>query len=210
MSENTPPAKPAGKGRPGKLHPTIIVAIITAISAAIVALFNSPALVAWIQKDEDPTPVPINRPKPEFLAQVVYPPEQLEQEEYVVAPGASAADASPEYLQVARVAFGQDKKTIVVDVRIKNTGTEPAFLELGQRFFALEDNQGRKAEIVWFCCDSSGDLLPPGREREVQIFFQLDGWYGKSLAMRWLHFRVTGLLPVVRASWKFRPLATKA
>jgi hypothetical protein len=81
-------------------------------------------------------------------------------------------------------------------------------LDLNERFFSMADNNGRSAELIYFCCASKGDVLPPGEERTIQLFFRDQGWHGKGVSARAIFLRVRGLLPVVSASWKAPTLPT--
>lgn len=170
-------------------------------------------------KPQDPavtgsiTPAPESTPPVGFVAGYVYPAESIERTEYVTEAGRLPAEKIDDFLRVTRVAFGRDGERhqfFQVTVMLKNTSTMPIQLDLTERFFGLVDDRGREARLAYFCCTSRGDLLSPGQEREIQLFFQGSGWEGKNLSARHLFFRVQGLLPIVRASWKFQTLATAA
>jgi len=116
-----------------------------------------------------------------------------------------------EFLTLSRLAYGTADKTnraFQVDLAIKNTSRDPILLDLNERFFSMADNNGRSAELIYFCCASKGDALPPGEVRTVQLFFRDAGWHGKGVSASAIFFRVRGFLPVVSASWKVPTLAT--
>jgi hypothetical protein len=83
---------------------------------------------------------------------------------------------------------------------------------VSERFFQLEDDRGRVAPMVFFCCRTrSGDLLSPRESRELKLIFQAaPGWEGKETRARRIYLKVRGLLPVARGTWAFSPLATAA
>jgi hypothetical protein len=148
---------------------------------------------------------------PEFTTQHVYPPEKIERTEYLTEPGAFPADTIDSVLRVTRIAFGQDgqgHQIFQVSLALKNTTKEPIVLDLTERFFSLADDTGRTATLLYFCCASAGDLLSPGEEREINLFFQSSGWVGKGVTAQHILLRVQGLLPVVRGTWRFPTLAT--
>jgi hypothetical protein len=113
-----------------------------------------------------------------------------------------------DFIKLSRVAFGNDHETFSIQLTIKNTGTRPILLDLNDRYFTLDDDLGRTAALVYFCCDAKGESLAPGGERKVQLFFRSAQWYGKKIAAHSIFFRVHGFLPIVRASWKLHVLAT--
>jgi hypothetical protein len=149
----------------------------------------------------------------EFATQFLYRPDMIERVEYEVEPGQLPAEKMDEFLRLTRVAFGRDadrRQIFQVTVMLKNTGNRPILLDLTSRFFSLTDDHGGVGELLYFCCDSQGDMLSPGQEREIQLFFQSKGWQGKGLSAHQILFRIEGLLPVLRATWKFPTLATAA
>lgn len=178
-------------------------------------IFDKPALVVPkpdLTTDPKPDPKPESHP-PEFTAQFVYRTNMIERTEFTTEPGHAPSENLEEFLVLSRLAYGTIEKTnraFQVDVTIKNTGREAVFLDLNERFFSLTDNTGRSGELLYFCCASKGDVLPPGQERVVQLFFKDAGWHGKGVSARAIFFRVQGFLPVVRASWKAPTLATAA
>jgi hypothetical protein len=97
-----------------------------------------------------------------------------------------------------------------LELRITNTAPAPIHLDLTERFFTLQDDHGRQATLRYFCCQARGDLLAPGESRTLLLFFRSTEWYGKEIGARRILLKVTGLLPVERATWEFPVLATAA
>ncbi len=100
--------------------------------------------------------------------------------------------------------------TFRLEFRITNTASDPIHLDLTERFFTLEDDHGRQATLRFFCCRAQGELLAPGQSRSLLLFFHSSEWYGKEIGARRILLKVTGLLPVERATWEFPVLATAA
>jgi hypothetical protein len=166
-----------------------------------------------IPKPPPPTPQTEPAPPRDFTTQFLYRPEMIERVEYQLQPGQPAAEKMDEFLRVTRVAYGRDaerRQIFQVTVTLKNTSNDPVLLDLTSRFFSMTDDQGGKGELVYFCCPSQGDLLSPGQEREIQLFFSSKGWHGKGVSARQIFFQIEGLLPVLQATWKVPTLATKA
>ena len=147
---------------------------------------------------------------PDFVTDYVFDQASIERIEYEVETGKLPEENIDAFLRLVRVALAEDHQTFNVRLLIKNTSMNPIRLDLDNRFFRLEDNQGRKANMIYFCCVSKGDLLGPGQEREVQMFFQSSGWYGKELTASSIFFRVSGFLPLIRATWKMPTVAVLA
>jgi hypothetical protein len=150
-----------------------------------------------------------------FTAQYIYRPERIERTEYETETesGQYPKETIDDFLRLTSVALGGDgarvRNILQITVTLKNTKKDPIFLDLTERFFSLDDNAGNAATLLYFCCASRpGELLSPGQEREIQLFFQGGHWSGKHLAAQWIFFHVQGLLPVVRGTWKMRTLAT--
>jgi hypothetical protein len=97
-----------------------------------------------------------------------------------------------------------------LELRITNTASAPIHLDLTERFFTLQDDRGRPATLRYFCCPAQGELLAPGQSRSLLLFFHSSEWYGKEIGARRILLKVTGLLPVERATWEFPVLATAA
>ena len=135
-------------------------------------------------------------------------------DEYRLDPTARFPTDRGDVVQLERLAFGElpnGRKAFSLRVSVTNYSDDPIQLDLTPRFFALIDDQGQRAELLFFCCEARGDLLPPQQQRVVHLIYAaVPGWEGKETTPGMIHFRIAGLLPVVRASWSFRPLATAA
>jgi hypothetical protein len=168
-------------------------------------------------KSQTPTESPPVSPAaegtpPEFTAEYVYPPESIERIEYLTEPGQFPKETIDDFLSVTRVAFGRDGQghhILQITLTLKNTKKDPVFLDLTEHYFSVDDDTGRVATLLYFCCSSRpGELLPSGQERQIQLFFQSGDWYGKRVAAGKILFHVHGFLPVVHAEWKIPTLAT--
>lgn len=193
----------------------VVVAIATYL--AFGARPNTPA-VPTVTTSPSPTATPTSTPTPipPFITDYVYEiddpwgPALVELE---VEPGILPSETITGFLRLSRLALGtfenDDAPMYDVTFRIKNTSEQPMTLDLDARFFSAEDEQGRSADLVAFCCDAHGVLLTSGQEREVRLVFKLrPEWVGKggsSVAF----IRVRGFLPVTRASWEI-PLPVTA
>ena len=160
---------------------------------------------------DPPTLTPTRQPPPAFVSYTVFDVGEQDRVEFETESGMLPEETITEFLRVDRVAFGElgaSELAYSIELRIKNTGTEPILLDLDERFFSLVDEQGQEAELVYFCCVSRGDLLSPGQERAVTLIFQaLPGWFGKELTSNLVFFRIRGLLPVLRATWQIPTIA---
>jgi hypothetical protein len=147
-----------------------------------------------------------------FVNILVYPPDEIKKTEYSLDPNSSFPRGSRDVVALEQAAFGrvlQDYKAFNVIVSVTNTSERPILLDLTQRFFELQDDQGRPAELFYFCCKASGETLGPGQQRQIQLLYRLPpGWVGKGLRVKTISFKITGLLPLLRGAWEFRPLAT--
>ena len=142
------------------------------------------------------------------------PAHAIERTEYTLDPTARFPTDRGDVVQLERLAFGKlsdGTKAFNVRVSVTNTTDQPILLDLTPRFFELVDDRGRQAELLYFCCEAHGDSLGPGEQRQIQLIYRsAQGWEGKETTPGMIHFRISGLLPVVRATWSFRPLATAA
>lgn len=181
----------------------------------------APTLVPTLAATDPPTPAPTAAPTavptaataPEFVGRYPLNVEALELVEYVPEPGIASAQPITDALTVTQLEFGELVGEQLpgwnIRLRFTNTRADPVVLDLSGRFFRLEDDQGRAAELVYFCCPAQGDLLGPGQSRELQLFFLSHAdWFGKEVSARRIFIRVTGLLPIRRAVWSFPPLQT--
>jgi len=150
----------------------------------------------------------------DFVSRFVLPIEEIERTEYSLDPTSSFPQDGEDVVTLERLAFGVLQETgnaFKIEIAITNTTDRPILLDLTHRFFVLEDDQGRKAELLYFCCHAAGEDLGPGQRRQIQLIFHANPeWEGKEVAADQIYFRVTGLLPLVRGTWTFLPLATAA
>jgi hypothetical protein len=172
------------------------------------------AALAWmlVSREGEPT-WPIS--ESEFLTQHVYAADQLERVEYEIDRTHELASAGEGLLSVERVAFGRltgGEPALSIGVVLKNDTASPIQIDVNERFFQLEDDRGRVAPMVFFCCRTrSGDLLSSGESRGLKLIFEAaPGWEGKETRARRIYLKVRGLLPVARGTWAFSPLATAA
>lgn len=208
---------------------TGIAALLTAIGGLVAALSAAgvfapqvtpapatPTLTASLTSTQIPTVPPTVTPTPEtpptFVSEFVFDMTwDIQQVEFESEPGILPTETITDFLQLSRVAFGKLESSDLaysVQLRIKNTESRPFVLDLDERFFSLEDDHGRAAELVYFCCPSQGEILASGQERVVElIFLALPEWVGKEVSVSAVFFRVRGLLPVVRAAWLIPSLA---
>jgi hypothetical protein len=134
----------------------------------------------------------------------VLEPWSIELVEFEVEPGVLPTEVVSDLIRLDRVAFGRlDADRSAYDVRlvVKNANSQAIRLTLEQGFFALEDRQGRAANLIYFCCATSGEILVPGQEREVQLIFEDRPEWGGKGGEGVAYLRVRGFLPIVRASW---------
>lgn len=158
------------------------------------------------------TPAPLAAP--EF--RLIYPFDAAAVEQIELVADAALTPTIPisGFLRLTRLEFGvfeaEGKTAWDVRLTLTNTSAQPIVLDLSRRFFKLVDDQGRQADLTYFCCDTRpGDVLAPGRQRELQLMFRsVDGWYGKETAIGLIYLEVEGLRPVVRAVWSVPALAT--
>ena len=106
------------------------------------------------------------------------------------------------FLRLSDAAFGtgdasgsRAPDTFRFELTLTNTGLEPLQLDLTDRFFTLEDDRGKQADLRYFCCIARGELLAPGQSRRVLLFFRSTEWYGKGLNAHAIYLKVEGLLP---------------
>jgi hypothetical protein len=150
----------------------------------------------------------------EFTAWHIFQPERIERTEYETETesGQYPKETIDDFLRLTSVALGNDGQRhniLQIIVTLKNTKKDPIFLDLTERFFSVDDTTGYAATLLYFCCASRpGELLSPGQEREIQLFFKAGAWSGKHVSRESIFFHVQGLLPVVRGTWKMPWLAT--
>jgi hypothetical protein len=194
---------------------TGLAAVLTALGG-LLAAFNGSGLFS--SKDAPTKDAPAPAAPPAFVTHYVYDLGDtsfgVKRVEFEFERGMLPEENISSFLELSRVAFGRledSQRAFNVRLAIKNTSARPLQLDLDERFFRLEDNQGRAAELIYFCCASTGEILSAGQVREAQLFFRaLPGWSGKETSARAVFFRVAGLLPIIRAAWQFPVLVTAA
>jgi hypothetical protein len=183
----------------------------TATLTAIQSSVQTSAPTFTLVPTDTPTLTPTPEAPPTFVSHIVFDVGELERVEFEFESGMLPEESMTDFLKLSRVAFGElgsSDLAYSVELRIKNTGTEPILLDLDERFFSLVDEQGQAAKLAYFCCVSRGDFLAPGQERAVTLIFQaLPGWVGKELSSNVVFFRVRGLLPILRATWQIPTIA---
>jgi hypothetical protein len=214
--------QPSNGGRNTELWKQVIVTTGVVVVALIgawqaIRVTQNHSVSGSVAATSQPTPPPAAIPtspatdvasaESTFVSQYVYRADEIDSVEYVT------EGAEPPTLTVERIAFGHDDTGQAFSVRLvlRNTSRRPMTLALSKRFFVLEDDHGRAAELTSFCCDATGAILGAGQSRDISLVFRAPrGWFGKTGAPRMLYLRAEGLLPVVRASWSLQPLRTAA
>jgi hypothetical protein len=150
----------------------------------------------------------------DFVSAFVFRPDLVERTEYTLDPTSRFPADRGDVVRLERLAFGKladGTSAFSVRVSVNNVTDAPIQLDLTPRFFELADDRGRRAELLFFCCEAKGALLGLREQRQLHLIYRSEpGWEGKETTPGGIHFRVSGLLPVVRATWSFRPLATAA
>jgi hypothetical protein len=150
----------------------------------------------------------------DFVSRYVYPDGAIERTDYALDPTLEIAANPDSLLRVTRVAYGSlsdSAAAMSITVRFRNVTAAPLNMDFDHRFFSLDDDQGRKGALLYFCCASGADLLPPGGEREMQLIFAAHtGWSGKEVQAHRINFHVNGLLPLTSGTWSVPALATAA
>lgn len=147
----------------------------------------------------------------DFVSEHVLPADVVTRDEYTLDP-TTRFPAEPDVVRLERIAFGRladGSMGFNVRVNVHNPTAEPIQLDLTPRFFTLSDDQGRDAELLYFCCEAEGEILGPRQQRQLQLIYRaVPGWQGKEGGASRIHFHISGLLPLVRGSWSFPPLRT--
>jgi hypothetical protein len=150
----------------------------------------------------------------DFVTAFLLPEDILERTEYSLEPGSRFPDDQGDVVRLERLAFGRlanGRPAFHLRVSVNNVTADPIQLDLTTRFFDLRDDRGEHAPLLYFCCEARGDIVGPGQQRIVTLVYaSLPGWEGKETTPGKIYFHISGLLPVVRATWSFRPLATAA
>jgi len=150
----------------------------------------------------------------DFLTRYVIPEEDLEQIEYSIDPTSPIRGENGDVVRLGRVAFGTIADTAMafsVTVVIANTTARPLPLDVTQRFFAMQDDRGRDAELVFFCCATRNEMLAIGQQRELRLIYAGNpAWGGKETGAGRIYFRVSGLMPLASGTWIVPPVMAAA
>jgi TIR domain len=184
-----------------------------AVAVAIAAFFFYPHLHRLISGGEEPF-TQNEALLRNFVSLIIYPSDEIKKTEYSLDPSSSFPRDGRDVVILERITFGRisdDYNAFNIVVAVTNTTASPILLDLTDRFFELQDDQGRKAELLYFCCSAIGEPLGPDQQRQIQLLYRSpSGWEGKTLRARMIYFRISGLLPLLRGTWEFRPLAATA
>jgi hypothetical protein len=190
-----------------------ILAGAAAVALAVIAFFAYPHLHRLVSGGEDLF-TQNEAFLRNFVSLIAYPPDEIKRTEYSLDPGSTFPQDRRDVVTLEGITFGRvsnEHNAFSIVVAITNTAARPILLDLTHRFFELQDDQGRKAELVYFCCKASGEPLGPDQRRQIQLLYRSpSGWEGKTLRAHMIYFRISGLLPLLRGTWEFRPLAASA
>jgi len=196
-------------GRSPRRFRVVLIAAIAAVLVILAVLFYTPVR-RFIGGGQEA--IMQKQALSNFVDIMVFRPNMIERTEYSLDPASSFPQDRGDVVTLERVAFGrvsQDYNAFNITVGVTNTSAQPILLDLTQRFFDLADDQGRKAELLYFCCKASGEPLGPAQQRQIQLLYRSPlGWEGKALSAHMIYFKISGLLPLLRGTWAFRPLAT--
>jgi hypothetical protein len=194
--------------QPWLLVAVVAVVVTLALVGALLAI--DPFAAGKGNRTEAP---PTEAAPPEFVSEdMLFIDHRVEDFEAVVSETLSDA-ALKDFLSVDQVFWGElpELKTAGYDVRltITNTGTREIKLALDPRYFALEDSQGQRANLLYFCCATEGTILAPGQQRQVRLIFEeRENWAGARGKYEGggvetsFFLRVNGFLPIVRDTWQ--------
>ena len=183
------------------------------VAVAIIAYFFYPYLHRLISGGEEPF-TPNEALLRNFVSLIAYPPDEIKRTEYSLDHSSSFPLDRRDVVTLERITFGRvsnDYNAFSIVVAVTNTTARPILLDLTHRFFELQDDQGRKAELIYFCCKASGESLGSDQQRQIQLLYRSPpGWEGKTLRAHMIYFKILDLLPLLRGTWEFRPLAATA
>jgi hypothetical protein len=187
-----------------------------AMFLVVLVWWHSPAAPVQLAKEApQPNPAPTTRTTPEtaqkydpdaFVNSYVYSSRQIAQVEYVPQEGALPAARQQDFLTLSEVAYDYEHGVMSVMLKLHNVMDSPVGLALKEDFFAVEDDTGQKATLIHSNLPTG--ILAADDSRSVRLYFQTPhGWWGKRVSARNVFLHVYGLLPVVRATWKWPTLA---
>jgi hypothetical protein len=201
----------AGPGPAATLTPSVTTAVLalateTVSPTATVPLPTRAPAPSATWTPAKPTPLPAVT----FVSEVVFDqPEDLAPIEYHPKAGILPSETITDFLRLTGIEWGtliepQDEAfALSFSLALKNTSDQPITLDLDQRFYRLVDAQGRTGELVYYCCATHGELLPPNHVREIQLIYRANSvWGGKHSGASEAMFEVRGLLPILSASWR--------
>lgn len=120
------------------------------------------------------------------------------------------AEQAKTLLKVRSVEVDLEKDLCRITLDLKNPLEEPLALELKDEFFGLKDDTGVEGQLVHSQYPRSNTVLSSQQSSTIVLYFRYRGWRGKHLKANSILFQVQGLLPIVRAEWSMRTLATAA
>jgi hypothetical protein len=204
MGEPVVSSPPVSEGSAGARR-LVVAGGVGLLLAGLVAIYLLVTSAVVAPDAPDAGAPPPSAPPPELVVVHVYDPQRIERQELEVAPGVWTQAQAEALLGVASVAFGRlPDETTGYDVRLRidNATDDVVRLTLDKRFFALEDGQGRSADLLYFCCEIREAILSRGATREVQLVFRSRPEWGGKSGISQAFLRVQGFIPIVRAVWR--------
>ena len=135
--------------------PNMVVFVLgcVLILAALRVNFVTGPVEPTLNKTRDNPPPPVMPPLPDFVTRYVYHTNEVERVEFEIEPGRLSAQGIDDFLRLARMTYGtvnQTSQVFQAEITIKNTDTKPILLDLDDRFFSLEDDQGHSGKLIYF------------------------------------------------------------
>jgi hypothetical protein len=150
--------------------------------------------------------------KDDFVTRYIFDSMMVEILDYTLDPNTSFPNGGRDVVRLDRLAFGTLGDSVGawnLTISITNTSDQPITLDLNRRFFSLEDDLGRRGDMLYFCCPTEVDMISRDEVRRLHLIFKSHPeWIGKELRAKSINFKIQGLLPLVRGVWSWRPLAT--
>jgi len=205
---------------PGRRTPLVLIAAVLVLAIVATVIFIKLRGGGTGNQEVNP-PFVSTIEASQFLAAVSLPLDCEEdpsfcvnKTEYTLDSTSRLAEFGADMIRIERVAFGHlapERSTSAFDItiRLENNSPQPILLDITPRFFELSDDQGRRAELLFFCCEASGEVLEVGATRTIRLIYSSPpGWWGKGIHAREIRFQITGLIPLLRGTWSWPPLAT--
>jgi len=99
----------------------------------------------------------------------------------------------------------EGKEATRIEIEVANHTEAAHAVSLGPNRFRLENQRGEELELLRFCCEATGESLAPGQTRRFELVYEgtpTSGAVSKESSIdASFVFKITGLLPVLRASW---------